>query len=397
MKTAVQPARAWSESAFLSYGFRPFFLSAALWAALCMGLWILMLRGYPVLPTAFDPVSWHAHEALFGYLSAVISGFLLTAVPTWTNRAPISGWPLLGLWVLWILGRVAIAASQYLPALMVAAIDLSSLLVLVTIMLREIVVSKNWRNLVIIAMVGVFVIGNALFHREAALGEYAASGYGLRIGLAAAILMISIVGGRIVPAFTRNWMLQRGSDRLPAVFGRLDRYALILSALALVCWVVMPGRAETAYLLFACGLMQFARLSRWRGLGTGAEPLVWILHLGYAFVPIGMLMLATAILRPGSLLTATAQHLWMAGAIGVMTLAVMTRTSLGHTGRRLTADKATTGLYLLVIAAVLARLLGGALPEHALPLWTLSACFWCCGFAGFALLYGRYLVVPRND
>lgn len=387
----------WSRSAFLSYGFRPFFLSAALWAALCMGHWILMLRGYPVLPSAFDPVSWHAHELLFGYLSAVISGFLLTAVPSWINRPPIYGWPLLGLWILWLLGRVATAASQYLPALMVAAIDLSGLLVLGALMAREIVIAKNWRHLVIIAMVGIFVSGNALFHWEAASGDYAASGFGLRIGLATAIMMICLIGGRIVPAFTRNWLLQQGNERLPAEFGRLDGYALLLSVPALLCWVVMPGRPDTAYLLFASGILQIARLSRWRGLSTGAEPLVWILHLGYAFVPLGMLLLGIAILRPDSILTATAQHLWMAGAIGVMPLAVMTRASLGHTGRRLTADKATTALFLLVLAAVLARLLGDALPQQALSMWTLSACLWICGFAGFALLYGRYLVAPRKD
>ncbi len=381
-----------SGPAFLSLGFRPFFLSAALWAALSMALWILMLRGQPVLPTAFDPVSWHAHEALFGYLGAVVAGFTLTAVPGWTGRPPLAGWTLLGLFILWLLGRVAIAISDYLPPVPVAAIDLSFLVVLGGILLREIVAAKNWRNLAVIALTGAFVAGNAQFHREAAWGVHAASGYGLRIGVAAAIMLISLIGGRIVPAFTRNWLLERGSDRLPAAFGRPDRLALVLSLLALVFWAAMPDESGTGIFLLAAGVTQFLRLSRWRAMSTGTEPLVWILHVGYAFVPIGMLAVGAAILWPDALAGAAAQHLWMAGAIGVMTLAVMTRATLGHAGEALTAGAGTTVLYLLVVASVIARLLGGALPQSALSLWTLSATLWSCAFAGFVLLYGRLLI-----
>ena len=381
-----------SGPAFLSLGFRPFFLSAALWAALSMALWILMLRGQPVLPTAFDPVSWHAHEALFGYLGAVVAGFTLTAVPGWTGRPPLAGWTLLGLFILWLLGRVAIAVSDHLPPVPVAAIDLSFLVVLGGILLREIVAAKNWRNLAVIALTGAFVAGNAQFHREAAWGVHAASGYGLRIGVAAAIMLISLIGGRIVPAFTRNWLLERGSDRLPAAFGRPDRLALVLSLLALVFWAAMPDEFGTGIFLLAAGVAQFLRLSRWRAMSTGTEPLVWILHVGYAFVPIGMLAVGAAILWPGALTGAAVQHLWMAGAIGVMTLAVMTRATLGHTGEALTAGAGTTVLYLLVVASVIARLLGGALPQSAASLWTASAILWCGAFAGFVLLYGRLLI-----
>ena len=303
-----------SGPAFLSLGFRPFFLSAALWAALSMALWILMLRGQPVLPTAFDPVSWHAHEALFGYLGRSVAGFTLTAVPGWTGRPPLAGWTLLGLFILWLLGRVAIAISDYLPPVPVAAIDLcfssSS-----GDLLREIVAAKNWRNLAVIALTGAFVAGNAQFHREAAWGVHAASGYGLRIGVAAAIMLISLIGGRIVPAFTRNWLLERGSDRLPAAFGRPDRLALVLSLLALVFWAAMPDESGTGIFLLAAGVTQLLRLSRWRAMSTGTEPLVWILHVGYAFVPIGMLAVGAAILWPDALTGAAAQHLWMAGAI----------------------------------------------------------------------------------
>jgi uncharacterized protein involved in response to NO len=396
MTTAQQQVPAPPASGFLSCGFRPFFLFAALWALLGTGIWILMLPGRLELPTAFDPVSWHAHEALFGYLGAVLAGFLLTAVPNWTGRPPLAGWPLLGLLALWLLGRVVVAGSAYLAPSAVAALDLFCLVVLGGIVLREIVAAQNWRNLVVIAIIGVFILGNGLFHWEAAQGEPAASGHGLRLGLAAAIMMISLVGGRIVPAFTRNWLAQRESKALPTEFGWLDRCALVLTLFALLAWVTVPARQETAYLLLGCGLAQAARLARWRGLDTGREPLVWILHLGYAFVPLGMLVMGVTILWPDPLPPASAQHLWMAGAIGVMTLAVMTRATLGHTGRELTVGGGTAALYLLVVASVFVRLLGGALPEQALSLWTLSAILWCCGFAGFVLLYGRLLVGSRQ-
>ena len=392
--TAERPRPARFGTAFLSFGFRPFFFSAALWAALGMALWMLALHGRRVLPTAFDPVSWHAHEALFGYLGAVFAGFLLTAVPSWTGRPPIAGAALLGLLGLWVLGRVAVAMSHHLSPWAVMIVDVSFLVALGGMLLREIVAARNWRNLVVIALLGAFVAGNGLFHGEAAAGGRAASGYGFRIGLAAAIMMLSVVGGRIVPAFTGNWLRERGAtDRMPGAFGRLDRLALVLTLLMLAVWVTMPDRSGTGYLLLAAGAVQLLRLSRWRWQNTGAEPLVWILHAGYAFVPAGMLAMGAAIVWPGGVLTSiAAQHFWMAGAVGVMTLAVMTRATLGHAGRPLAAGTGTTVLYALVIASVPVRLLGGTFPESALSLWTLSAILWCGGFAGFVLLYGPLLV-----
>ena len=387
---------AWSGPAILSFGFRPFFLFAALWAALSMALWIVMLRSGLALPTSFDPLSWHAHAALFGYLGAVLAGFLLTAVPSWTGRPPLAGWTLLAVVVLWLLGRLAVAVSQYLPPLAVAVTDLACLVVLGGIMGREIVAAKSWRNLVVIAILGVFVAGNAVFHAEAARGGHAASGYGLRIGLAAGIMLISLIGGRIVPAFTRNWLAKRESGRLPAEPGPPDKLALALSLLALGFWVATPRGNGAGLLLLVAGVVQLARLARWRGWRAGAEPLVWILHVGYAFVPVGMLALGTAILWPGSLTHAAAQHLWMAGAIGVMTLAVMTRAALGHTGRPLAAGAGTTALYLLVIASVVVRFLSGVQPHWAPSLWTGSAILWTLGFAGFAIVYGRLLIGPQT-
>ncbi len=374
---------------FFSYGFWPFFIFSALWAVINMSLWVLILHGQLALPTAFDPVSWHAHEALFGYLGAVMAGFLLTAVPNWTNRAPLTGLALIGLLTLWIAGRLAIITSAYLPPLTVAVIDILFLATLCGYVLREVVIGKNWRNLVLIAMVTLLIVGNAIFHWEAANNKYAASGYGLRMGLTAAILMISLIGGRIVPAFTRNWLINRGSAAIPAEFGLLDKLTLSFTSIALLFWCIVPTTQLTGYALLVSGLLQATRLSRWCGIKTRQEPLVWILHLGYAFVPIGMLAIGATILWSNVFSLASVQHLWMTGAIGVMTIAVMTRASLGHTGQELTSDRKTTTMYLLVIASVLTRLLGDTVPEHAMTILTLSAILWCFGFM---LFFGRLLI-----
>lgn len=288
MTSTAEQMRAWTGPAILTFGFRPFFFGAAVWAVLAMALWVPMLSGHLIVPTAFDPVSWHAHEFLFGYLGAVVARFLLTAVPNWTGRLPIVGWRLGMLAGLWLVGRVAVAVSAGLPDVLVAVADLAFQVVFAALIAREIVAGKNWRNLIVLAMLGVFIIGNAIFHWEAA------QGYGLRLGLGAGIMMIAVIGGRVVPSFTRNWLVKRGSKALPvAPMQSFDKAALVVLALALVLWVALPLGALTGGVALAlAGVLHILRLARWAGHRTFAEPLVTVLHAGYAFVPLGALALA---------------------------------------------------------------------------------------------------------
>ena len=363
MSSTAEQMRAWRGPALLTYGFRPFFFGAGLWAAFAMALWVPILNGLVALPTAFDPVSWHAHEFLFGYLGAVVAGFLLTAVPNWTGRLPIVGWPLGGLFALWIAGRIAVAVSAGMFPVLVAVVDLVFPVALAAAVAREIVRGRNWRNLIVLAMLGVLILGNAVFHWEAARGGYAAHGIGLRLGLGAGIMMVAVIGGRIVPSFTRNWLVKRGSSVLPAPpMQRFDKLALLILVLALLLWVAVPFAVVTGLALILAAGLHLWRLVRWTGHRTGGEPLVLVLHAGYAFVPLGALALGTAILWPEALGMAAAQHVWMAGAIGLMTLAVMTRATLGHTGHALTADAGTTAIYLLLTLSLLARFLAGFVP-----------------------------------
>ena len=393
MSTTAESMRAWRGPAILTYGFRPFFFGAAVWAALAMLLWVPMLAGRVTLPTAFDPVTWHAHEFLFGYLGAVVAGFLLTAVPNWTGRLPIVGWSLGGLFALWIVGRIAVGLSAGLPPALVAAADLAMPVALALAIGREIVAGKNWRNLMVLGMLMVLILGNGIFHWEAARGDYAAQGYGFRLGLGAGIMMIAGIGGRIVPSFTRNWLVRRGPGRLPAPpMQRFDKLSLLVLLAALLLWVLRPEALETALMLLLAGAMHLVRLARWAGDRTGAEPLVWVLHLAYAFLPLGALGLALAGLVPQVFGAGAAQHLWMAGAIGMMTIAVMTRATLGHTGQLLEAGRGTVALYLALLLAVLGRSLAGVWPEQAAMLYTVSGGAWIVGFGGFSVLYGSLLL-----
>ena len=288
MTTTTEQMRAWTGPAILTFGFRPFFLGAAVWAALAMALWVAMLSGHLVLPTAFDPVSWHAHEFLYGYLGAAIAGFLMTAVPNWTGRLPIVGWRLGLLACLWVAGRVAVAISGTLPPGVVAVVDLAFPMTLALVIGREIVAGRNWRNLIVLGMLSVFIVGNALFHWDAARGAYAAQGHGLRLGLGAGIMMIAVIGGRVVPSFTRNWLVKRHGAVLPSPpMQGFDKAALLALLLALMLWVVLPVSIATGVALALAGGLHSVRLARWKGHRTLAEPLVTVLHAGYAFVQLG--------------------------------------------------------------------------------------------------------------
>lgn len=395
-KGSQEKRRAWRGPALWSYGFRPFFLFGALWSAIAMALWIAMLTGWTGPPMRFSPADWHAHEMLFGYLPAAVAGFLLTAVPNWTGRLPIMGWPLGGLFALWCAGRVAVAFGANAPASIIAAVDVSFLVVFALAIAREIVAGKNWRNLKVLGLVLGLAGANVLYHMDAHGREVAASGVSARFATAVAVMLIIVIGGRITPSFTRNWLAKRMSGEvtlgLPA---RWDGAAIAMAALTLLVWTISPNAWFTALACALAGSAHLVRLIAWRGWRTGSEALVWVLHAGYVFVPLGFLLLAATWALPDALAPRAAQHTFMAGAIGVMTLAVMTRASLGHAGRALHATPAITAIYLCAIAAALARVLSGF---SGAPAWLLHAAagLWITAFLGFALVYAPILTLPRR-
>ncbi len=278
--------------AVLSYGFRPLFLLAGIFAVLSVGLWLPEYEGEISIPTTFSPVSWHAHEMLYGYLVAAVSGFLLTAIPNWTGRLPFQGRPLALLVGLWLAGRIAIAISAHIGWVLAMLVDCSFLLAFVGVTSREVLAGSNFRNLKVVALVSVLLIGNLTFHLEAHRSENA--DYGIRIGIAGMMMLVMVIGGRIIPSFTRNWLARQTDGRMPIGFNRFDVAAIGISAVALLVWVVSPVAQTTDTLLFAAGLAQLVRLARWAGERTWRDRLVLVLHIAYLFVPVGFLLLAAS-------------------------------------------------------------------------------------------------------
>ncbi len=379
--------------ALFSYGFRPFFLAGAAWAALGVLLWLPQFFGEIALPTAMAPLDWHVHEMIFGYVAAVVAGFLLTAIPNWTGRLPVCGLPLALLAALWLSGRIAILTSQIIGVGVAAAIDLSFLAVLALVVLREIVAGSNWRNLRVLIVLGVLLVGNVVFHVEVL--NTGAADYGTRIGIAAVLAFIMLIGGRIVPSFTHNWLARSNPGRLPVPFSRFEAISLRIAVLGLAAWAAAPRHPGTGALLMLAGCLQLVRLVRWAGDRTLADRLVLVLHVAYAFVPLGFVLVGGSVLWPAAVPESAGVHAWATGAIGSMTLAVMTRASLGHTGQPLKASVATQAIYLLVVAAAIARI--AAAFAGTIMLLHVAAVAWIAAFGGFVAVFGPRLALrPPN-
>ena len=377
--------------ALFGQGFRPFFLGAGVWSAVAVFIWLRIIRGDLSIPTVFAPAAWHAHEMLFGFVAAAVAGFLLTAIPNWTGRLPLQGLPLIFLFGVWVLGRVAMATSRIVGGPLAALVDIAFLTILFFAVLREIVSGRNWRNLPMPIALVMLVVANALTQLQA--NGLASSGMlGERLGLATIVLLISLIGGRIIPSFTRNWLVKRGEDRVPSPFARFDVGTLLIMLISLSLWVANPDTRSSAYALIIAGLMSIARLSRWRGLRTHAEPLLWILHLGYAWVAIGLSLLGISALLPAAVPYSAGLHALSAGAIGTMTLAVMTRATRGHTGRSLTADPRTVVIYVLITLAAVLRVVAPFFPNVYVVLLMSSGASWIGAFSLFVACYGPMLL-----
>jgi uncharacterized protein involved in response to NO len=378
----------------LAQGFRPFFLLAGLWAVLSLAAWILLLESGLALPSRFAPMEWHIHEMIFGMVMAAIGGFLLTAIPNWTARLPVSGAPLALLASCWLLGRLVTACSALLPAVLAVAGDLLFPLTLIFVAAREIVAGRNWRNLVVILPLSVLALADLLMHL-AALGAALPFGLGWRLALAAICFLIALIGGRIVPSFTRNWLKKTGRTDLRPDRKILTASALIALAIALLGWTFLPeSRIVSGLLLLAAGL-HLVRLVRWHGLRTRAEPLLLILHLGYGWLVAGLGLLGLSGLV-AAIPASAAIHALTAGAAGTMILAVMTRATRGHTGRELTAGRPTVAIYGLATLAALLRVCAALALPFALPALRLSALAWIGAFGLFVAVYGPMLWSRRR-
>ena len=392
---ALRRSRMAAAPAFLRGGFRPFFFGGAAWAIAALAIWLIVLATSASLPTTFEPIAWHRHEMLFGFVGAIIAGFLLTAIPNWTGRLPIAGPPLAGLFGLWLAARFAVLFSATVGPVVAAALDVGFFLVLAGLAAREVLEAGN-RNMPIVGMVFLFGAVNALDHVGAA--ELVSDpDLAWKCGVALVILLISLIGGRIVPSFTRNWLTKRGVVRnLPAQPGLFDLAVIAITAVAFFAWITAPAGWLTGTCFGVAAAAHAARLARWSGWRTLSDPLVLILHVGYLWVPLGLGLLA-AVDFGAPFPPSAAVHALTAGAMATMILAVMSRATLGHTGRELNSSAGTTAAYVLITA--------GAALRVAAPLGLLDYRFgmevaggaWLGAFVLFLCIYGPMLFSPRIE
>ena len=386
------------QSPLLSYAFRPFFLAMAIFAVLSMLVWVFAMhgRGPDFLP--INTVYWHSHEMLIGFAMAAVAGFTLTAVSTWTGRRPISGAWLLALVLAWLAGRVAMVFGGVLPAVWVAAIDMLFPLLLAVAMAIEVVLAGNRRHFPIVLLLLMMLLFNGVYHLAAA-GYIDMQWDGERIGmyllLHLLLIFITVIGGRIVPYFTANWLRAKGEARLPRQGGVIDRLVIPFTLLTGLFASLLPLNRMTGLMALGAALSHAWRLSRWRGLSTVREPLLFVLHVAYLWLPVGYLLAAGSVLGWG-IQPMAALHALTVGAIAFMILAVSTRVGLAHTGRPLHALRALVIAYCLMLFAVIVRVLspyGSAYFE--MVNW--AAAGWMASFAVFLWVYWPILLSPRVD
>jgi uncharacterized protein involved in response to NO len=392
---ALRRARMAAAPAFLRGGFRPFFFGGPAWAIIALTIWLIVLATGASLPSAFDPLTWHRHEMLFGFVGAVVAGFLLTAVPNWTGRLPIAGPPLAALFALWIAARVALLFSAVIGLAPAAALDAGFFVVLALLAAREVLQAGN-RNLPIVGLVLLFGLIDALDY-AAATGLVSDPDVAWKCAVGLIVTLISLIGGRIIPSFTRNWLMKQGvREGLPAQPTKFDLAVIVATIVGFTGWVLAPAGWLTGALFALAAAGQFVRLARWKGWKTLADPLVLILHVGYAWVPIGLAMLAAVDLG-AAIPRSAAVHALTAGAMATMILAVMTRATLGHTGRELRAGAATQVAYVLVTGGAVLRVIASiGMVDYRIGL-DIAGAAWIGAFLLFLYAYGPILLGPRID
>ncbi|RYH10435.1 NnrS family protein [Tropicimonas sp. IMCC6043] len=382
----------YSGPALFSGGFRPFFLAAMLFGLGVVPVWFFVWRGTVAFDGTFDVIDWHVHEMIFGYGAAVLAGFLFTAVPNWTGNMPTRGWPLALLLALWLAGRLALWGALGMPDFGVFLVDQAFLLAVASMVAREIVAGKNWRNLRVIVPVMLLWATNVAFHVQVMAGG--TTDVARRLGIAILVFLIMLIGGRIIPSFTRNWLAKAESARLPIPPNRFDTLCIAGGAAALLSWSLAPETAATGAVAMLAAALHVARLLRWRGPATWRSPLLLMLHVAYLLIPVGFAGVATA--SVGLVGNSVPAHLFGIGAIGGMTVAVMMRATLGHTGRELVSGPVLTTAFALVLAATVTRIAGPMEFWPGVDGIVLAAICWTVAFALLVSRLGPWLLKEKE-
>lgn len=393
MTEQVSESPSYQGVAVFSYGFRPFFLGAALFAGVAIPVWIVVLAGVGDSTFLYPARDWHVHEMVFGFLPAVITGFLLTAIPNWTDRPPIRGYELMLLFTLWLAGRLLIAIPWFTP-LVSAIIDVGFLVAVAGLVWREIAAAKSWDRAPMGVLVSLLACANILFHVLTLSGMAADRTERAAIGMV--MMLLTLIGGRLIPNFTGELLVGSGRMERPAPFSRYDGLSIALVGFAVVSWIVQPHSLVTGWMFVTAGLANLGRLARWYGWLAWREPLVLILHVGYGWFALSLFILGSSTLGIG-LPAEDAVHAFTAGAVGAMTLAVMTRASLGHTGRPRHAGPLTVCIYMLVNVGAVLRVFGPMTGLSTNLVMGVAAGSWSGAYLLFAMVYGPFLLRPSLE
>lgn len=386
---------------FLTAGFRFFFLAAAILSLVAIAVWTLWFSFpqvallVPGAGLAIAPQHWHAHEMIFGYAVAVLAGFFLTAVPNWTGEPEARSNYIVLVGGLWLLGRLVIWFAPFIPALFVALVDLSFIPFLSSRLALNLLKRPKKQNTALLGLLVLIFIGNVLVHFEWTGMTRDTAQRGLWLALFAVCAFIAVIGGRIVPAFTRNAMVRRGLlDGLPVTQSLAERSGIISAVVLGPMFAVGAPDILLGLVSLAAAVANGWRLASWKSRATGGDPLLWSLHLGFAMLVLGYALLAiawlTTLLSPVSAL-----HGLSIGAVGGMTIAMMTRAPLGHTGRPLRVGPMATGAYILIALAMTVRIAGAEiLPEYYGPAILVSGLLWVCAFSLYLAAYWPVLTGP---
>ncbi len=383
-------------SRLFASGFRPTFLAAGVAAAVLVPLWVLIWGFGWSLSSSWPPTMWHAHEMVFGFIAAAIGGFLLTAVPSWTGQRGFGGPPLVLVVALWLAARILIATSSHWPATLVAAVDVAFLVSLAVMVAPPLLRSQN-RNTPLLLVLLLLAACNAMSHWALAHGDAGRAYHAILIGIDITLLLVTVIGGRIVPAFTANALRSSGSTVALRTWSWTTP-AVVIAMLAVgMCdlfWLDSPLSGVVAGI---AAILQAVRMLQWRSLATLRQPIVWVLHLGYVWLPVGLVLKSLALLS-GLAISAFWLHALTIGAQAMMIMAVMSRASLGHTGRALVVDPTMSLAYLLLLGAGLMRVFGLSVLGLPYPfVIVISACCWTAAFGLFLAIYAPILWLPRAD
>ena len=382
--------------ALFDYGFRPFFLLAGLCAAALVPVWLYVYVHAGATFGTLPPMYWHAHEMLYGFVGAAIAGFLLTAVPSWTGARGFAGTPLRMLVLAWLAGRIAMATLSAIPFWIAALAELSMFALLAALLLPPLLRSQN-RNMPMLAVLGILWLIDAAFLVALKQGDVLLASRAMTLAIDFVLILVTIIGGRIVPAFTANALRRRGED--PDIVTRKGIEIAAIGCMVLIAAldVFAPAGYASASLAAIAAVVHTIRLSGWRSFKARGESILWVLHVGYAWLPIG-LALKACYLFGGFDWASKWQHALTAGVFGTMILAVMTRASLGHTGRPLVVSRAITVAYVLLTLGVAVRVSSSiAPPEYYITAVCIAGAAWTFAFALFLFIYAPILIKPRAD